>query len=179
MKPFKIILLLLNFGCVFTVCAQISGLPEARYNLLLKAPITTWDEAIPLGNGLMGGLLWGENNTIRLSLDRGDLWDERTNGEPEWWKKHTYKKGADLINQKEQDLVNDWWNQPYDGVTPTKLPAGRVEIQLPISETIKNFELNLASAEGVARFNSDAIIKVIYSATDPVALVSINRRKWA
>ena len=43
----------------------------------LSAPITSWDEAVPLGNGLLGGLLWGEGTTIRLSLDRGDLWDER------------------------------------------------------------------------------------------------------
>ena len=27
---------------------------------------------------LLGGLLWGEGQTIRLSLDRGDLWDLRT-----------------------------------------------------------------------------------------------------
>ncbi len=41
------------------------------------APIRSWDEVLPLGNGLTGGLLWGEGNLIRLSLDRGDLWDER------------------------------------------------------------------------------------------------------
>ena len=40
--------------------------------LTLTAPITTWDEALPLGNGLLGGLLWGEGGTLRLSLDRGD-----------------------------------------------------------------------------------------------------------
>jgi alpha-L-fucosidase 2 len=46
-------------------------------NLKLMAPIDTWDEAIPLGNGLQGALIWGEGGTLRLSLDRGDLWDER------------------------------------------------------------------------------------------------------
>jgi len=46
-------------------------------NLKLTAPIKTWDEAVPLGNGLLGGLLWGEGGLLRLSLDRGDLWDER------------------------------------------------------------------------------------------------------
>jgi len=33
--------------------------PGATENLILKAPITRWDDAIPLGNGLTGGLLWG------------------------------------------------------------------------------------------------------------------------
>ena len=49
---------------------------ENCYELKLDAPITTWDEAIPLGNGMLGVLLWGKDNTINLSLDRGDLWDE-------------------------------------------------------------------------------------------------------
>jgi SAM-dependent methyltransferase len=51
--------------------------PGPDLNLRLAAPITTWDEAVPLGNGLLGGLFWGEGRTLRLSLDRGDLWDER------------------------------------------------------------------------------------------------------
>ena len=45
-----------------------TALPQA---LTLTAPISTWDEAIPLGNGLLGGLLWGEGRTLKLSLDRG------------------------------------------------------------------------------------------------------------
>ncbi|MHA4810933.1 alpha-L-fucosidase [Flavitalea flava] len=140
---------------------------------MLKAPISSWDEAIPLGNGLMGGLLWGEDNTIRLSLDRGDLWDDRTSGEKEWWKKYTYQKGAEMVAQKKFDEVNNWWDGPYNGVTPTKLPAGRIEIKLPVNQLVKEFELKLATAEGEARLNSGAVIRAIYSAREPVALLLI------
>ncbi len=162
--------------CTFRCLAQKNNLPQppkSCYNLRLQAPINTWDEAIPLGNGLTGGLLWGENNTIRLSLDRGDLWDERTTGGEGWWKKHTYQKAADLIAQKKYDTVQNWWDEPYNGVTPTKLPAGRIEIKLPVSQVVKNFKLNLATAEGIAYFNSKAVIKVMYSATQPIILLSI------
>ena len=50
----------------------------AKSNLRLTAPIEHWDEAVPLGNGLLGGLLWGGGRNLKLSLDRGDLWDNRT-----------------------------------------------------------------------------------------------------
>ena len=60
-----------------TLAGQPTALPGESLNLRLAAPIKSWDEAVPLGNGLMGGLLWGMDNTVRLSLDRGDLWDER------------------------------------------------------------------------------------------------------
>jgi alpha-L-fucosidase 2 len=169
-------LLFLSLISAFCVSAQkpnAAPLPKSRGNLTLSAPIKTWDEAIPLGNGLMGGLLWGEGNLIRLSLDRGDLWDERTTGGAEWWKQHTYQKAADAIAQGKYNVVRDWWDAPYQGVTPTKLPAGRIEIKLPVSELVREFELNLSSAEGIARFHSNTLMKVMYCATQPVILVSV------
>jgi alpha-L-fucosidase 2 len=85
---FKAVKMNLSFAFLFVVficgavgCAAAFAMdvpvPAADQNLVLTAPIRNWDEAIPLGNGLMGGLLWGEKNILRLSLDRGDLWDVR------------------------------------------------------------------------------------------------------
>ena len=34
-----------------------AGLPDESLNVKLTAPIRTWDEAVPLGNGLLGGLV--------------------------------------------------------------------------------------------------------------------------
>ena len=70
-------ILVLFATSIAMAAGQASRLPDASLNLKLAAPISTWDEAIPLGNGTMGVLLWGESNTLRFSLDRGDLWDER------------------------------------------------------------------------------------------------------
>ncbi len=134
--------------------------PPADQNLVLAAPIKTWDEAVPLGNGLMGGLLWGEGNLIRLSLDRGDLWDERPAIEPGWWKKRTWQAGGD-------------WDGPYNGTTPTKLPAGRLEITLDRSQRVQSFELNLATAEGRAKLAAGGQLDAFYSAASPVALLRI------
>lgn len=147
--------------------------PPADLNLRLAAPIQTWDEAVPLGNGLMGGLLWGEGNVIRLSLDRGDLWDERPNGEPGWWTNRTYAKAVELIAKKDFGTVNRWWDEPYNGVTPTKLPGGRLEIALSATSRVESFELNLATAEGWAHLGGGRKVEVFFSATEPVALVRI------
>lgn len=172
-KFFKTNLLFLVLSLGLSASAQKTILPDANYNLVLKAPVSTWDEALPLGNGLMGGLLWGEKNTIKLSLDRGDLWDERTHGEREWWKKYNYQKGAAMIAQKNFSAITSWWDGAYRGVSPTKLPAGRIELKFPDEEEVKEFELMEAKAEGITRFNSGAAINAIYSATDPVAILSI------
>ena len=97
---------------------------------------------------------------IRLSLDRGDLWDERPSAEPGWWKKRTWEAGGD-------------WDGPYNGVTPTKLPAGRVEITLDPSQSVKSFELNLATAEGFAHLSTGGKLDAFYSAVAPVILMRI------
>lgn len=176
MKKLRTLVIVSLFSHSFIQAAmhvKTAQLPPSNTNLLLQAPVKTWDEALPLGNGLTGGLLWGEKNVIRISLDRGDLWDERTNGEKEWWKKYTYAKGVEAIKQKKFDEVNQWWDTPYDGVSPTKLPAGRIEIKLPASELVRSFELNLATAEGIAHFNTNTVLKAIFSAVSPVSLLSV------
>jgi alpha-L-fucosidase 2 len=150
-----------------------SAVPPPALNLKLTAPIATWDEAVPLGNGLMGGLVWGQDSTLRLSLDRGDLWDERTHGEPNWWTNRTFAKGSELVGQRQFDTVIRWWDDPYNGVTPTKLPAGRLEITLDPALHITSFELNLATAEGWAHLADGRKIEIIFSAKEPIALLRI------
>ena len=51
--------------------------PQAADGLHYDTPATVWDEAIPLGNGIMGALVWGDGEPLKLSLDRADLWDLR------------------------------------------------------------------------------------------------------
>ena len=55
-------------------------------------------------------------------------------------------------------------NYDYNG-SPTKLPAGRVEIRLDPSQTVEAFELNLATAEGLARLPAAA--NCVPSSTPP------------
>ena len=46
-------------------------------DLVFNDLATSWDEGMPIGNGLIGGLVWQKGNNLRISLDRSDLWDLR------------------------------------------------------------------------------------------------------
>ncbi|MFN6063063.1 MAG: hypothetical protein ACK49K_07220, partial [Bacteroidota bacterium] len=48
--------------------------PGRHQNLLFEELATTWDEAIPLGNGIFGALICEKEGKLRFSLDRADLW---------------------------------------------------------------------------------------------------------
>ncbi len=115
--------------------------------MVLAAPIDRWDEALPLGNGLVGGLLWGQGNTINLSLDRGDLWDLRT---PERMKdrRWNYTSMRMIVGFRDQKTFHTLFDEPYDTVPyPTKLPGGRLEITLPPGMNATEFRLDLRRAE--------------------------------
>ena len=101
------ILRLLYLACFVAVSAAASGIPLEQLKLVerdgvtVQAVMNKLDEAIPLGNGLLGGLLWGSESTIRLSLDRGDLWDTRV---PEEFNRQdfTWKTMQRLVAEKNQ-----------------------------------------------------------------------------
>lgn len=104
--------------------------PETPPTLELAAPISRWDEGLPLGNGLFGVLAWGEGNVLRFSLDRGDLWDTRvpeTLKRPDW----TYATMLRLKEAGDHAQHIKLFDEPYDTIAyPTKLPLGRLEITL-------------------------------------------------
>jgi alpha-L-fucosidase 2 len=112
-----------------------------NHNLHFTKLATSWDEGIPLGNGMLGALVWKKGDKLRLSLDRADLWDLRPMpnlSKPEWkytwvyeqWKNNNYK------------AVQDAFDRPYDELpAPSKIPAGAIEFDIsglgePVSVTL-------------------------------------------
>ena len=62
-----LVAMLLHLMCMSSAQAGDATRGDTTFRMTLEAPIATWDEAIPLGNGMLGGLLWGGGNTIHLS----------------------------------------------------------------------------------------------------------------
>ncbi len=113
---------------------NVKTMGDASMLLELKAPISTWDEAIPLGDCDIGGLLWGEGNTVKLSLDCGGLWDNRT---PEIFKQAdwNYATIQKLVAEGNQAEISRRFDAPYETFPyPTKLPGARLEITFPDDE---------------------------------------------
>lgn len=140
--------------------------------LNLNAPITTWDEALPLGNGLQGALLWGEGRTLRCSLDRGDLWDERpAQGNP--LAGFTYSRMAELAAAKDTAAINQVADAAYGGTHPTKIPAGRIELELAEGAELTAFTLDLPTATARLAVGDDRAIEAMFCATRPVVVLSV------
>ena len=110
---------------------------------------------------------------MRLSLDRGDLWDERipdTLKRADW----TYAKMRELVAAGDEAKLHELFDVPYDTVAyPTKLPVGRIELEFPKTHNAKLFQLDMARAEVVAGYGN-ARVRVHVSATLPLVLVRVD-----
>lgn len=121
-----------------------SRLPKDYCNLHFDTAITNWDEAIPLGNGLVGSLIWGPSNALRFSLDRGDLWD--TTPFPGILEEDfNFKTLVKFAKEKNQQAIREKFDAPYSYPTPTKLPAGKIILHFKENLNITS-HLDISSA---------------------------------
>lgn len=117
------------------------------YNLYFNKSIGRWDEAIPLGNGRVGTLIWGEPKELRFSLDRTDIWDlrEPLNTDRDDF---TYETMVKLAKSGDTAAIRELFDAPYNYPTPTKLPAGKLIFCFPEAENVRS-QLNLKNAEAL------------------------------
>ena len=162
--PLSAVLLAVTLVPFGTLAAQAPA-----SDLRLAAPIARWDEALPLGDGLLGALVWGGGDTLDVSLDRGDLWDLRlpeTLQRPDW----TFATVRALVAGGEHSRRVELFDDPYDKVPyPTKLPAGRLVVTFDPSYTAERFTLDLATAEAAVTYGSRRVTGFV-SAVEHVAL---------
>ena len=110
-----------------------------------KLPIR-WDEAVPLGNGIMGILIWQKDGKLRLSIDRADLWDLRQ--VKKFGKtSYSYQFICEAIEKKNFQVIHDSIYARRDGdSTPTKLPAGAIEFGIAKLGEVKSVYLDVHTA---------------------------------
>ena len=118
------------------------------YDIRQHGAIPEWDRALPLGNGRLGVLVYGEN-TIRLSLDRVDLWDCRSApaAQESDFNYETLKRLAKSGSAEDwQEYTRLFDNVYNDTAYPSKITAGRLELSFADSFT-PDFHLSPETAE--------------------------------
>ncbi|MBN2130987.1 MAG: glycoside hydrolase N-terminal domain-containing protein [Sedimentisphaerales bacterium] len=154
------------------VGAVAHGQPRAEHGLHYTEPAQVWDEALPLGNGLLGGLVWGDGKPLRISLDRTDLWDLRP--VPEFHtEEYSYATMRQWVKAGRIGDLHRLYDQPYGHPGPTKIPAGRIELTLAGDSAFEDTSLDLAQAVARMRFADGGAARVFVHATEPVGMIHI------
>jgi alpha-L-fucosidase 2 len=158
-------------GVVFAAFAH--GQPEAEHGLHYETPATVWDEAMPLGNGLLGALVWGDGRPLRISLDRTDLWDLRP--VPEFHgKDYSYRTMRQWVKEGRIADLHRLYDDPYGNPGPTKIPAGRIELTLNDDAVFENASLDLSRAVAAVEFKNNGRAEVFVHASESFGMIRIS-----
>ncbi len=155
--------------CIF-FANYVSGQPFPEHGLNYDKPAMVWDEAMPLGNGLLGALVWGDGKPLRISLDRTDLWDLRP--VPEFHTaEYSYKMMRQWVQERRLKDLHRLYDDPYGNPGPTKIPAGRIELTFGENTTFQKASLDLAEALTTVSLNNGNRVRVFVHATEPVGMI--------
>lgn len=156
---------LLVYYMMLTACTFAQ---PAKHDMHFDTLANRWDEAIPLGNGMIGALVWQKSDHLRFSLDRADIWDLRPMKglhRPEF----SYQWVVDHVNKKDYAPVQKYFDEPYDNEpAPSKIPGGALEFNTDGWGKIRSVNLHLADAFCRVEWANGIILKTFVHATDPV-----------
>lgn len=142
-----------------------------EHNLHFRKTIGRWDEGIPLGNGHLGILIWGKADALRFSMDRADIWDP-TPCPRIFEKDFTYQRIVRLVKEGKEEEIRRKFGDVYQNTTPSKLPAGKLILQLPSDADV---ESRLTLADARADINTGKIhLESFIHATKRFGLIRLN-----
>jgi len=169
----KITILLLLLCCTVGSYAQ----RLKPYNLSFPKLAGKWDEAMPLGNGMLGALIWEKNNKLRLSLDRADLWDERKAMDIS---KFNFKWVEEQVHKNNYAAVQKLGDAPYDNSPyPTKLPAAAMEFDMAKLGKVVANDLDIETALNTVKFDNGTVFNCYIHATEQRGYFSFDDLKSA
>ena len=155
---------------IFSSCQSGENklLPSSSSDLRFTKLANSWDEAIPLGNGMLGALVWEKDKRLRFSLDRADLWDLRPmeNLDRPEWKYSWVKEQWDKDNYK---AVQNMFDAPYDrNPAPSKIPGGALQFDISSFGDVQSVELKLEKALCTIKWKNGITVETFVNANSPV-----------
>lgn len=108
-------------------------------------PLPRTHTGMLLGNGTLGVMVWGEGNTLRVTVGRADLWDHR--GGLQWTEQMSYGNIRECLETGNDARLNELFAAPKhsenDPQWPSVLPIGRVEFVFPPDAELTTGTLHL------------------------------------
>ncbi|WP_430971629.1 glycosyl hydrolase family 95 catalytic domain-containing protein [Sunxiuqinia rutila] len=169
MKQLTVNLLLIILMAGMSSCHQneLTVNPEIS-DLTFNDLATTWDEGMPLGNATVGALVWQKDSSLRISLDRVDLWDLRPT-ENIWGENFKFEWVYNQVMKNDYKPVQEMFDIPYDrDPAPSKIPGAGMEFNLAGMGEVENIRLYLKNALCQVKWKNGASMKTFVHATRPV-----------
>jgi len=131
---------------------------------------TVWDEAMPLGNAIVGELVWKKGDNLRFAIDHYDLWDVRPVPMFEDNPNFRYSWVQEQLRAGNVDSVNYLFDFPYSMCNPgpSKIPCAALEFPIKSLGDVADVHLYLQNALCNVTWKNGATLQTFVHATEPV-----------
>ncbi|WP_137402214.1 glycoside hydrolase family 95 protein [Echinicola rosea] len=154
MHKFIIVLALFTGGILFSCSPDSSDEHQDTLSTVLwyEQPAAAWEEALPVGNGRLGAMVFGQTNTERIQLNEDSMWP----GAADWGdSKGTPDDLAELrnlvktgkIHQADKSIIDMF---SYKGIVRSHQTMGDLYIDFDGEREIRNYTRKLSLDDALA-----------------------------
>ncbi|MEJ7586761.1 MAG: glycoside hydrolase family 95 protein [Ferruginibacter sp.] len=169
---------------LFTLIIAASPAQQSQ-KLWYRKPATTWTEALPVGNGRLGAMVFGGINEELIQLNEATLWTggpARTNVNPKAYENLLLAREA-LFKGENYDKAYEYAKNMQGYYSESYLPLGDLEIRHHFEDTaVSSYsrDLNITDAIATTRFKIGGTVftrQVISSSPGQVIVIRITADK--
>lgn len=180
----KICILLLLF-----LAGEVRGQQNMFWKLWYDQPAANWNEALPIGNGRLAAMVFGNPGVERLQMNEETVWaGEPGNNVPEG----TYdsiQQVRRLLFEGKYRHAQDLANRAFPRQAPKNLnygmpyqPVGNLEIRFPCHESVNNYyrDLDIQNAVATVSYKASGVEfrrEVLASLIDGIIVVRLTASK--
>lgn len=182
-KKFTLFLLFVWLGSV-QLSAQMTAYPNAL-KLWYNQPATNWNEALPVGNGRLGAMIFGGVNHERLQLNEETVWTGKDFDFVNPAAKEALPKVRKLLFEGKYDEAQQLAQQTMMGdktISSSYQTLGDLWLDFPDDENVHNYQrsLDLETAIATVRYTSgdtDFSREIFSSAPNQALVIRLTANK--
>lgn len=165
----KLLLSMLILPYIFTANGQTLKSKESSSDQHYSTLPQKWDEAVPLGNAFVGALVWQKNEqTLRMSLDRIDLWDLRPSDSIIVNPK-TFEWVFSKVKANQYGDVQKKYDVSYENnAAPSKIPGAALEFNISSLGEVQDVRLMLNNALCNVKWKNGATLQTFVHSDKPI-----------
>lgn len=169
MRLYRVVCTSLFLFFVSSLSAQLQ-----KSNLEFSSLPTRWDESLPLGNGMLGAMVWQKNDQLRFSLDCASLWDERPMKDLHR-KEFSFRWVEEQYQKNNYAAVQKYFDEPYDREpAPSKIPGAALEFDTRKFGAVTSAQLDISKALCSVKWTSGVELQTFVDANQQLGWFSFS-----
>jgi alpha-L-fucosidase 2 len=143
-----------------TAICIMSSVRAQELNLWYEKPAQNWNEALPVGNGLLGAMIFGNPQSELLQLNEGTLWSGGPiNDNPNPQAPALLKQIREAFNKNDLKMAEDLTKKMQGLFTESYLPLGDLYIDQELNGATSQYRraLDVGNAIATTTFNTDEV----------------------